>query len=112
MRVDCGHGQGGYIDPRLFEDYPQYLHPLEEVPIEIKSLLDDWDASIPTTFESLCNECDLVGIVVAINMEPLALEYEGYDNFTYTLDFKFTNVANWRVKCVHSMDPQYFVLEE
>ena len=105
-------GQRGYIDPRLFEDTPQFLKPLENIPSEIKNLVDDWDASIPIGIESFCDELELFGIVVAINMEPLALEYEGCDEFTYTLDFKFTNVARWRVKCVHSISPQYVVLEE
>ena len=59
--------------------------------------------------ESFCDELQLFGIVVAINMEPLALEYEGCDEFTYTLDFKFTNVARWRVKCVHSISPELLV---
>ena len=78
----------------------------------LKNLVDDWDASIPIGIESFCDELELFGIVVAINMEPLALEYGGCDEFTYTLDFKFTNVARWRVKCVHSISPQYVVLEE
>ena len=54
----------------------------------------------------------MVGTIVAINMEPLTLEYESYDDFIYNLDFKFTTTTHWRVTRVNTITPQYFVLDE
>ena len=47
-------------------------------------------------------ELELVGTIVAINMEPLTLEYESYDDFIYNLDFKFTTTTYWRATRVNT----------
>ena len=75
-------------------------------------LFDDWEQSIPINIETICDELELVGTIVAINMEPLTLEYEGYDDFIYNLDFKFTTTTHWRVTRVNTITPHYFVLDE
>ena len=105
------HSKHGYIDPRLFEDTPIYLHPLEEIPNAIQYLFDDWGQSIPISIETICDEPALAATIVAINAEPLQLEYEGRDDYTYTIDIKFDSVANWRLARANGVVPYYFVIE-
>ena len=104
-------GQRGYVDPRLFEDTPIYLHPLEEIPNAIKYLFEDWEQSIPISIETICDEPSLAATIVAINAEPLQLEYQGHDDYTYTIDIKFDNEADWRLAQANGVVPYYFVLE-
>ena len=65
-------GQRGYIDPRLFEDFPAFLMPFEEIPNEILELFDDWGQSIPINVEVLLGEVDLLGVVV---LDPRPCQY-------------------------------------
>ena len=68
----------------MLEDSPIYLLPFEEIPSEIKNRFDDWGQSIPISIEVICDEADLAGTIIDISMEPLELEYEGVDEYTYT----------------------------
>ena len=65
------------------------MHPLEEIPNAIKYLFDDWGQSA----------------------EPLQLEYEGHDDYTYTIDIKFDSEADWRLARANGVVPYYFVIE-
>ena len=99
------------MDPRLFEDSPVYLLPFEEIPSEIKNLFDDWGQSILISIEVICDEADLAGTIIDISMEPLQLEYEGVDEYTYTITIKFDNEAYWRVAVASGVVPYCFVIE-
>jgi len=44
-------------------------------------------------------------------MEPLHLEYEGVDEYAYTITIKFDNEAYWRVAVASGVVPYYFVIE-
>ena len=88
-----------------------YLLPFEEIPSEIENLFDDWGQSIPISIEVICDVADLAGTVIDVSMEPLQLEYEGVDEYTYTITIKFDQEASWRVAAASGMVPHYFVVE-
>ena len=44
-------------------------------------------------------------------MEPLQLEYEGVDEYTYTITIKFDNEAYWRAAAASGVVPYYFAIE-
>ena len=104
-------GQHGYVDPRLFEDYPLYLMPLEEIPNGILELFDDWGQSVPINIEALLGEVDLWGVVVGTTMEPKQLEYEGTNHYDYVVDIQFKKNTYWRKEKAWGIPPNYFVLE-
>ena len=43
--------------------------------------------------------------------EPLQLEYEGHDDYTYTIDIKFDSEDDWRLARANGVVPYYFVIE-
>ena len=53
----------------------------------------------------------MAATIVAINAKPLQLEYQGHDDYTYTIDIKFDNEADWRLAQANGVVPYYFVLE-
>jgi len=96
----------------LFEDSPIYLLPFEEIPSKTKNRFDDWGQSIPISIEVICDEADLAGTIIDISMEPLQLEYEGVDEYIYTvITIKFDQEASWRVAIASRVVPYYFVVE-
>ena len=107
------HGfQHGFIDPRLFEDSPDYLLPFAEIPSKIVNLFDDWGQSIPISLEVICDEPDLAGTIIEINKEPLQLEYEGADTYTYTITIQFDTKVDWHVAIASAVVPYYFVVNQ
>ena len=95
-----------------FEDSPIYLLPFEEIPSEIENLFDDCGQLIPISIEVICNVADLTRNAMDISMEPLQLEYEGVDEYIYTvITIKFDQEASWRVAIASRVVPYYFVVE-
>ena len=55
---------------------------------------------------------DLTRNAMDISMEPLQLEYEGVDEYIYTvITIKLDQEASWRVAIASRVVPYYFVLE-
>ena len=98
----------------MFEGSPEYLLPLEEIPIEIENLFDDWGQSIPVSIEVICDVADLAGTIIDIRLsvEPLQLEYEGANMYTYTITIKFDHKANWHVAIASGGVHYYFVVDQ
>ena len=67
--------------------------------------------SIPISIEVICNVVDLTRNAIDIRMEPLQLEYEGVDEYTYTITIKFDQEASWRVAIASRVVPYYFAVE-
>ena len=98
----------------MFEDSPKYLLPLEEIPIEIENLFDDWGQSIPVSIEVICDVANLARTIIDIRLsvEPLQLEYEGVDEYMYTVTIKFDHETNWHVAVASGVVPYYFVVDQ
>ena len=86
--------------------------PFAKIPVEIMNCFDDQGQSIPISLEVICDVLDLAGTIIEINMEPLQLEYEGADMYTYTITIKFDHKANWHVAVASGVVPYYFVVDQ
>ena len=69
-------------------------------------------ASIPISLEVICDKPDLAGTIIEINKEPLQLEYEGADTYTYTIIIQFDTKVDWHVAIASAVVPYYFVVNQ
>ena len=50
--------------------------------------------------------------LIEINKEPLQLEYEGADTYTYTITIQFDTKVDWHVAIASAVVPYYFVVNQ